>query len=132
MTKTIDRNSQRYEQTSEKRRQAGLKGMQKRWGTKKEGEEICEKTDTFVTNVTKITDNDNDNDNDNENVNVNDNVNDKSAEADLRDNRKKINKKRYKRKDRLPPFLFLKKSLLRRCSSLRPLNRSRNTALSGS
>jgi len=91
MTKTIDRNSQRYEQTSEKRRQAGLKGMQKRWGTKKEDEETCEKTDTFITNVTKITDNDNVNDN--ENVNENDNVNDKSAEADLRDTEKKSIKK---------------------------------------
>lgn len=91
MTKTIDRNSQRYEQTSEKRRQAGLKGMQKRWGRKKEDEETCEKKDTYITNVTKITDNDNENVNDNDNDN--DNVNDKSAEADLRDTEKKSIKK---------------------------------------
>lgn len=78
--KQIDRNRERYEKTVERRREAGRKGNEKRWGNSQNVANIANATNESQ-NVANVADNVNDNDN--VNVNENDNVNDNDKSKDL-------------------------------------------------
>lgn len=67
MCNVIDRDTEKYIKTSEKRSEAGRRGMASRWGLTNQAYSVDNKivNNKLYQTITKITDNDNDNDNDN-------------------------------------------------------------------
>lgn len=80
--KCVDRDREKYEKKIEKRRAAGIKGNQVRWGDSQKSQDVANIAN--ATNESQDVANIADNANDNVNGNVNDNVNDNDKDNDFK------------------------------------------------